>query len=295
MSKLLTFFACLVLFAASCSQDDTLAGTDTGNPTIQALVRDSNGTPLSLATVVLYRKIDSTTTIAVDTLRSDSKGLASFEAHDNGEYVLEASWNDSLGALGFAKVQATDTLIALTAGEMTPFTASTTGPTAILDETGRQIVPGSTTLVPPGLWKVRFASAQATDSLTLPALQIRMEDLRNTPEDLTAFSEAAQFIQKLSVNPGKYVGINSYPDNTLIVNKIAHACEESSKQKAPDCSEDKCRILTWDSNWRVIDSKLAVKVSVITGQGRAFCAIFTERDSTLSYFFNLDEVEPNND
>lgn len=295
MSKLLAAFAFIALLAASCSQEKIVAGTDTGNPVVVATLQDSNGTPLAEARVVLYRKAPGQIAVALDTLRTDQQGHTSFCAKDSGNYVLEAIWKDSLGIMASMQVGENGSEQTFKAGPLVTYTLPANGKNTLLAETGRQLNAGSTTRLPPGLWELHFKPVNASDTKNLPALKVQIDDARNTPEDLSGLSEAAQLLLDLDIKPGNYTSLLNYPTDIILQQKLSAACKETTGN-APDCSNGQCRIWSWESDWQTQESNIPVNASAITRKGSVQCVVFTDATNPYGlYIYTLQSVEKQHD
>jgi len=295
MSKLLAVFAFVALLAASCSQDKIVAGTDTGNPVVVATLQDSNGTPLAEARVVLFRKAPGQTAIPLDTLLTDQQGHTSFCPKDSGNYILEAIWKDSLGIMARMQVGENGSEQTFKAGPLVRYTLPANSKKTLLAETGRQLNAGSSTLLPPGLWELHFKSMNDSENSSLPALKVQIDDARNTPEDLSGLSEAAQLLLDLDIQPGNYTSLLNYPTNAILQQKLSAACNETTGI-APDCSNGQCRIWSWESDWQTQEGNFPVNASAITRNGSVQCIVFTDAtDPNRLSIYTLQSVEKQHD
>lgn len=287
MSRILAILALLLLFIASCTQEEApLAGTDTGNPIISALhytvVRDSSGTPLANAEVTLYSQNANKVTVAYHTF-TDSQGKALISDSLVGSFIVEALWQDSLGLMTHIELDTTDTSVELRAGELVPYQAPTSGPVAILTETGRSLGLGQSALLPPGLWHIRFSDS------TLPALSVRVEDARSTPQDLSGLASVAQLMKKMDIEPGNYQSLTSMPTTYLPNQRIENACKMAGTPLS--CGSDQCRMLHWNSDWINKETQVSVNATAFTSNGDVSCLLFTSDLNGILDIYTLNEVK----
>lgn len=289
-----------VLLVFACSGEKKVAGTDTGNPMIQAMVTDSLGNPLDSAQVIIYTDTASSTVslsriasnsatnypVAIDTVYTDSKGYARFSAVVSSKYSLEVYWKNSLGA--FTEVNSTNEgEVEIEARNLIAFP---TTEAAILEGTGRYLAAGSTTMIPQGLWKVRFGLIGSDQSYA--PLEFRAEDADQLPDLLLSLGVAARMLDSMDVVPEGYVELAMFPVDPEVKGKLLYACAAGQFDHATDCEADNdCRIWQWKSNWVIKQSGAPVLVAAISTKAQIKCLFFPDGlIANGSYFYSYSDV-----
>jgi hypothetical protein len=295
---LLCFGAIASLFFA-CDSSEQIAGTDTGNPVLVATVKDSLGHPLAKASVVVYQTVETqagtASPIPWDTLYTDSLGRISIDSCAKGEIALEVYWQDRLGLFQKMAVDSARDSILLTAGQLVPFPVEAVGQDSVvatLAETGRQLLAGSTTLIPPGVWNVQYVRFLTDSVRTFPRVDVRVEDARETPRALEGLASAVRIMDSLDIERQGYVALSELPQDSFLVDKLFAICEDEGFTHAEACRSDSdCRIWQWQSDWVVAeDASKSVLVAAITFGGKTQCVFFSsERTNGISNY-GIDQV-----
>jgi hypothetical protein len=291
-----------VLLVFACSGEKKVAGTDTGNPVIQAMVTDSLGKPLDSAQVILYTDVatanisslyriatntNSNDPVAIDTVYTDSKGRACFNAEATSKYSLEVYWKNRLGAFTELKSGTNDSDVEIEARNLIDF--PTVG-AATLEATGRYLPEGSTTKIPQGLWNIRY-TLLGTDQ-QYSSLQIRVEDASNQPDAIASLGMAAKMLDSIDVQPFGYVELSQFPTDLAVKNTLIGACVEGGFSQVSMCeSSQDCRIWQWETDWVLKSSGAAVLAAAVTVNAEIQCLFFPDGAvSNRPVFYSYSDV-----